>query len=121
MSQWFIGQPIKRGCVIALKPPPPHWGFKRSRAGTSWYILLAAHRVPACLAALRKRGIRCHTAWPPHPDSNWWPEFWRELARRRQSRELTAEEWRSAQFLWRYRDRVKPHYAARLIAERESW
>lgn len=101
---------MKEVCVLAFEPPPPHWGFKRSRAGTSWYILLAADRVPACLAALRQRGIRGLTAW----EEGWRDKFYRALAQRGIV-ELSPEQRRAVYFLTRWRGGIDPLAAACLI------
>lgn len=50
-------------CIIAYSEPPERWGFRLSKAGTSWWIRIAPERVPACLRALKDRGIKGRAIW----------------------------------------------------------
>ena len=53
----------KEICVIAYSEPPERWGFRLSKAGTSWWIRIAPERVPPCLQALKDRGIKGRPMW----------------------------------------------------------
>jgi len=54
---------VDKVCVLAFDEPPLHWGFQRSRKGTSWFIFIEPARVPRCLSALDNLGISGKAMW----------------------------------------------------------